>query len=187
VELAGELGAPGVVIGPGKANPLFPAPRDILMGHFFAALDQLVPVAEKAGTGLWVENMPFAFLPRIDEMMAALDRYGNPALGVVWDAANSHFVDEDLGVSLRRCRDRLKLVHLSDTGRQVYRHDPVGMGTVPFAELPPVLAEVGYRELPMLEIISHDADRDIMASARRLTELGLAGAGGTAARRVQRA
>ena len=28
VELAGDLGVPGVVVGPGKANPLFPAPRD---------------------------------------------------------------------------------------------------------------------------------------------------------------
>ena len=27
VTLAGALGVPGVVIGPGKANPLFPAPR----------------------------------------------------------------------------------------------------------------------------------------------------------------
>ena len=28
VELAGDLGVPGIVIGPGKANPLFPAPKE---------------------------------------------------------------------------------------------------------------------------------------------------------------
>ena len=34
VELAGELGVPGVVIGPGKSNPLYPAPRERLGGIF---------------------------------------------------------------------------------------------------------------------------------------------------------
>jgi L-ribulose-5-phosphate 3-epimerase len=43
VRLAGELGARGVVIGPGKANPLFPAGADELTQHFFDALDVLVP------------------------------------------------------------------------------------------------------------------------------------------------
>src|SRR5665811_1003363 len=69
VRLAGELGAPGVVIGPGKANPLFPAPAAELIGHFFAALDRLCLVAAASGTALWVENMPFAFLPAIGQLM----------------------------------------------------------------------------------------------------------------------
>jgi L-ribulose-5-phosphate 3-epimerase len=175
VELAGDLGVPGVVIGPGKTNPLFAAPRERLTGYFFAALDELAPLAHKAGTALWVENMPFAFLPKIDEIVSVLDRYGDPAIGIVWDAANSHFAGEDLGQSLRRCRERLKLVHLSDTGPAVYRHDPVGAGTVPFASIPPVLADIGHRRRPMLEIISGDADRDIAASAERLLVAGFGG------------
>src|SRR5882672_6651921 len=77
VRLAGELGARGVVIGPGKANPLFPAPAAELIGHFFMALDRLAPVAEKSGTALWVENMPFAFLPSVGELLDALKQYGN--------------------------------------------------------------------------------------------------------------
>ncbi|MCZ7601042.1 MAG: sugar phosphate isomerase/epimerase [Gammaproteobacteria bacterium] len=61
IRLAGDLGAPGIIIGPGKANPLFPAPREVLKGHFFRALDTLAPIAEQGGTRLLVENMPFAF------------------------------------------------------------------------------------------------------------------------------
>jgi hypothetical protein len=72
VRLAGELGARGVVIGPGKANPLFPAGPEELTRHFFAALDVLCPVAQASGTALWVENMPFAFLPAIGDLLAAL-------------------------------------------------------------------------------------------------------------------
>ena len=182
VELAGDLGVPGVVIGPGKANPLFPASKDRLIDYFFTALDELCPRADKAGTELWVENIPFSFLPKIGELMDVLDRYGNPHIGIVWDAANSHFAHEDLGESLRRCCDRLKLVHLSDTNRWQYRHDAVGLGTVPFSEIPPVLAEIGYDRRAILEVISYDADRDILASAQRLTEKGFAAPAGTSKR-----
>lgn len=174
VELAGDLGVPAVIIGPGKANPLFPMPREQLMGHFFAALDRLAPLAEKVGTQLYVENMPFAFLPSVDELLAALDKYGRSDIAVIYDVANGWFIKEDVAEALRKCAKsgRLKLVHYSDTGQTVYRHDAVGLGTVPFAIVPPVLAEIGHTERPMLEIISHDADEGIESSVRRLVELG---------------
>ena len=172
VLLAGELGAPGVVIGPGKANPLFPAPTERLLGHFFTALDRLRPLAEKAGTALWVENMPFAFLPEIGVLMAALDRYGAPDIGIVYDAANGHFIGENIADALRACRSRLRLVHLSDTDQRAYRHAPVGAGTVPFKVIPSVLREIGHSRRPMLEIISPDPDHDIVASADKLVRAG---------------
>ena len=76
------------------------------------------------------------------------------------------------GPGSARVRDRLKLVHLSDTPREVYRHSAVGEGVVPFAEVLPVLEEVGYRDPPMLEIIADDPDRALRASVERLFELG---------------
>ena len=172
VRLAGELGARGVVIGPGKANPLFPASADELIGHFFGALDRLAPVAVACGTALWVENMPFAFLPAVGDLLRALARYGNDAVRIVYDIANAHFIGEDFTAGLTQCRQRLALVHLSDTGRQVYRHDPVGLGTVPFAEVPSALVAAGYHVRPMLEIISRNPERDIIASAGKLAVLG---------------
>jgi len=172
VRLAGELGARGVVIGPGKANPLFPADAVELVGYFFAALDRLCPVAQASGTALWVENMPFAYLPAIGGLMDTLTQYGNDAVRIVYDVANAYFIGEDFADGLRQCRERLALVHLSDTGRQVYRHDPVGLGSVPFAQVPRALAAVGYHARPMLEIISRDPDRDIVASASKLALLG---------------
>jgi L-ribulose-5-phosphate 3-epimerase len=171
VRLAGDLGARGVVIGVGKANPLFPADAETLTGYFFAALDRLGPAAEASCTSLWVENMPFAFLPAIGGLMDALERYGNDSIRIVYDVANAYFIAEDFGAGLKRCQNRLALVHLSDTGRQVYRHDAVGLGTVPFADVPRALAAVGYRARPMLEIISDDPDRDILASAEKLAAL----------------
>jgi sugar phosphate isomerase/epimerase len=175
VRLAGEIGARGVVIGPGKANPLFPAGADELTKHFFDALDLLCPVAESAGTALWVENMPFAFLPGIGELLAALKDYGNDKVRIIYDIPNAYFIGEDFADGLKQCSALLELVHLSDTGRQAYRHDPVGLGTVPFADVPRALEAVGYnatRPKPMLEIISRDPDTDIIASAAKLAVLG---------------
>ncbi len=175
VRLAGDLGARGVVIGPGKANPLFPASANELTKYFFEALDLLCPIAESAGTALWVENMPFAYLPGIGELLAALDQYGNDKVRIIYDIPNAYFIGEDFADGLKRCADRLELVHLSDTGRAAYRHDPVGLGTVPFADVPRALDAVGYgagKPKPMLEIISRDPDADIIASAAKLAVLG---------------
>ena len=172
VGLAGDLEVPGVVIGPGKPNPLLPAPRERLTDWFHQALDVLTPLAASRGTALWVENMPFAFLPRADEMMQTIEHYGDPRIGVVYDIANGVFAREDLGQGLRRVRDRLKLVHLSDTPLDVYRHAPVGTGVVPFSAVPPLLEEVGYTGPPMLEIICDNPDTEIPASIEALETMG---------------
>lgn len=171
-ELAADLEAPAVIVGPGKANPLFGAPKPELQQHFFAALDTLVPLSERTGVRICVENMPFAFLARIDELLAALDSYGAADIGVVYDLANAHFVHEDVADGLRKAASRLALVHLSDTGFDVYRHDPVGQGSVPFDRAPAVLREIGHREAPALEIISPDADSGIRSSVAALMALG---------------
>ena len=176
VELAGDLGVPGVVIGPGKANPLLPAPTERLMGHFYKALDELEPLARKVGTALYVENMPFAFLPGIDALCDELDRYGNDRIGIVYDVANAHFINEDIAAGIRRCKRRMKVVHLSDTGQNVYRHDAVGLGTLDFVSIPPVLAEVGFTRKPVLEIIAAQGDQAIDDSVRRLVAMGWRGA-----------
>jgi sugar phosphate isomerase/epimerase len=172
VRLAGEVGARGVIISPGRASPLFPAPEDELMGYFFAALDRLCPIAASSGTALWIENVPTTWIPTIGGLMAALKRYGNDAVRIIYDIANAHFIAEDFVDGLQQCRSRLELVHLSDTGQKIFRHDPVGEGTVPFAEVPRALAVVGYKARPVLEIISRDPDRDIIASASKLAALG---------------
>jgi len=174
ISLAGDLGAQAVVLGPGKPNPLMPMPKASMLEHFHSALRELVPLAANCGTAIVVENMPFAFLPRIDELLAALDEHGEPNVGVVYDVANGHFVKEDIAASLRLCARRLKVVHVSDTNQALYRHDAVGLGTVDFTSVPPVLREIGFTGRPVLEIIDADPDSSIDHSVSRLQELGWA-------------
>jgi sugar phosphate isomerase/epimerase len=175
VRCAGELGAGGIIVGPGKANPLFPMPRDRMIAYFYRALDILAPLARKVGTKLFVENMPFAFLPDAEALMRVIDLYGDPSMRVIYDVANAHFIGEPPAEGLRRVRDRLSLVHFSDTSRQSYKHDPLGQGDVPLAGVASVMKEIGYTELPMLEIISHNPDADIADSCRRLQQAGFSG------------
>ena len=104
----------------------------------------------------------------IDALTRVLDRYGNDDIGIVYDVANAHFIDEDIRAGLIHCGKRLRLVHLSDTGQRQYRHDAVGQGSVPFRDIPAMLRAVDYRELPMIEIISRNADKDILDSVERL-------------------
>ncbi|WP_108661412.1 sugar phosphate isomerase/epimerase family protein [Acuticoccus kandeliae] len=170
--LAGELGASGVVIGPGKSNPLFPLPKERLQGYFFEALDRLYPLARDGGTKLLVENMPFGYLPDVTSILSTLSAYGNDDIYLIYDVANGHFIGKDPRDELREGQHKIRLVHLSDTNQKVYKHDPVGLGDVPFANVPPVLKEIGYKELPMLEIVSLDPDTDLMKSVKALAPLG---------------
>jgi sugar phosphate isomerase/epimerase len=172
VRCAGELGAGGIIVGPGKGNPLFPMPCDRMTSYFYRALDRLAPLARQVGTRLFIENMPFAFLPDAESLMSVVDGYGDDSIRVIYDVANAHFIGEAPTEGLRRVRDRLSLIHFSDTTRRSYKHDPLGCGDVPLAGIASVMKEIAYTELPMLEVISHSPDADIADSCRRLRKAG---------------
>lgn len=172
VRCAGELGAGGIIVGPGKYNPLFPMPRDRMISHFYRALDTLAPLARQVGTKLLIENMPFAFLPDAESLMNVVDGYGDDSIRVIYDVANAHFIGESPIDGLRRVRDRVSLVHFSDTTRQSYKHDPLGQGDVPLAGIASTMQDIGCTELPMLEVISHSPDADIADSCKRLQQAG---------------
>lgn len=168
VVLAGDLNAPGVVIGPGKANPLFPMSKEQLLDYLIAGLRILEPLAKSVGTSLYVENMPFAFLPDSQSIVEALNAYGSADIGMVYDVANAHFISEDFSEGLAVARDRVKVVHLSDTNRKTYNHAAVGVGDVDFGKAAHALNAIGFSEKPILEIIATRADEDIRKSAELL-------------------
>jgi L-ribulose-5-phosphate 3-epimerase len=169
--LAGDVGAPGVIMGPGKPNPLLPAPREELLSHFLEGLDQLSRLAKTHGTAIWVENMPFSFLPDARGVAEVLDDFGDETVGAVFDLANAYFIGEDLQDGLACMRPRLRLVHVSDTGRKVFEHAVLGSGTMPIEPIPTLLAEAGYEGPVMLEIVSQNAENDLVESRDRLAAL----------------
>jgi len=172
IALAGEWGVPWVVVVPGKVSPLFPAPRPWLEDWFTAGIRALADAAKTVGVQLLIENVPTAWLPKAADVAAMLDALALPALGVCYDVANAAFIGEDPAAGVKRLGGRVKLVHLSDTGRDRWRHDPVGQGGVDFGAFAAALRDIGFTGTSMLEIISSTPDRDIAESHRRLAPLG---------------
>ncbi|MBN9671529.1 sugar phosphate isomerase/epimerase family protein [Roseibium aggregatum] len=172
IEIAGEIGAGALILGPGKANPLFPLPRELLEGHFFRSLDRLLPVAEKNGVEIFLENMPFAFIPDAEGLMDILKAYGDDRLKICYDVANAHFIGEDPAAGLQTVSPRLGLLHLSDTTASLYRHDPVGEGDIDFHRLPGALKDAGYEQACILEIICPEPETEIAKSVAALRAVG---------------
>jgi len=111
---------------------------------------------------------------RADQLAAFAERIDSPTVGICYDIANAHFIGEDVAAGLRQVRARQGIVHLSDTGREVWRHDPVGQGTCDFAAFGATLREIGYTATSMLEIVADPPVEHIVESHRRIAALGWA-------------
>tara|TARA_A100001037_G_scaffold241017_1_gene221104 strand:- start:3770 stop:4621 length:852 start_codon:yes stop_codon:yes gene_type:complete len=173
VELAGQWGVPGVVISPGLARPLLAAPRERMMDWLKESLDRLVPEAQRAGTELLFENIPYTWLPKAKDLMAVLDDldYGD-GLALIYDVANGVFAKDDPVADIELVKSRMNLVHISDTTTVEFRHDPIGRGDVPFEAVGNALRQVGYDGPVVLEIISPEPDVDFPDGIEKLGEMG---------------
>lgn len=172
LDLAADLDAPYVVMSPGIPRPLLAAPREWMLGWFRDSMENLVRHAEGLDTKLLIENIPFAFLPRAEDLMAALTGLPSDRVGVIYDVANAVFVREDPVAGLEAVASRLELVHLSDTPLDIWRHDAVGRGIVPFERFGAALRDLRYQGPVVLEIVSKEPDTEIMGSVKSLAKLG---------------
>ena len=172
MDLAADLGVRDIVMAPGTGRPLMPPPKEAMFGWFRAGMESLVRHAELRDVRLLMENVPFSFLPRIEGIVKAIGDFPMDRVGVVYDAANAVFVLEDPVEGLQHVGLRLHLIHLSDTPLDVWRHDAVGTGVVPFERVGAALRELDYRGPVVLEIISPDPDRDIRESIAVLGRQG---------------
>jgi sugar phosphate isomerase/epimerase len=95
-------------------------------------------------------------------------------VGICYDIANAHFIGEDTAKGLLQVRRRLGIVHLSDTRRRAWRHDPVGQGSCDFAGFGATLRKIGYSRSSMLEIVSEKPVPGIVGSHRKIVKWGWA-------------
>lgn len=172
IDLAADIGAETVIVVPGRMSPLFPPSIEDRTAWVVDGISKLLPRAEDRGVGLAVENVPFAAFPDATSLESFVRGFGSPAIGVCYDVANAHFIGENPAMGIRQLADLLRIVHLSDTGRRTWRHDQIGMGTVPFAEVVEAMDAVAFEGACTLEIISQDPDAGILNSHRALEPLG---------------
>jgi sugar phosphate isomerase/epimerase len=174
IGVAEAIGAQALIVVTGRVNPLIAPARNDLEGWFAEAFGRVLRAAESSGVRLLLENLPMGVYPRADQLIAFADQIGHPLVGICYDVANAHFIGEDTAAGLRQVRTRLGIVHLSDTGRQAWRHDPVGQGTCDFAGFGATLRKIGYTGTSMLEIVSERPVEDIAHSHRRIAQWGWA-------------
>lgn len=176
IAIAQAIGARGIITVTGRVNPLIQPPRSDLEAWFRDAFERVLRAAEPTGVQLLLENIPMGVFPRADQLIDYANRIDSPAVGICYDIANAHFIGEDAAAGLRQVAPRLGIVHLSDTKRDAWRHDPVGRGSCDFGAFGRTLAALGYQETSMLEIIAEDnAVERIADSHARLAQLGWAG------------
>ena len=172
IDLANDLGAKFVVMSPGAARPLLPPPREWLLEWFREGVALLARHADATDVKLLIENIPFAFLPRAENLITAIADLPLNRVGVIYDVANAVYAREDPIEGLKHVASRLDLVHLSDTPLDTWRHDAVGRGVVPFERFGVALRGYNYRGPVVLEIISDDPDHAIRESIQALSRLG---------------
>jgi sugar phosphate isomerase/epimerase len=162
--LAAEVDARYLVVHPGRVPVLVRAPEDLAVEWVLAALSQIARALEPTGLRVLFENTPTGLLDRGEECLDVVRHIGASNLGLVYDVANG-FMVEDPNDGLRSVAERLEVVHLSDTTRTRWRHDPIGGGDVDFAALAATVADIGFGGDVVLETvhpgaISEGLDRD---------------------------
>lgn len=172
IDLAADLGVEWLVTVPGRMNPLSPPDPADRMTWITDSIAALLPHAEARGVGLAIENVPFAAFPDAVSLGDFVRGFNSPALGVCYDAANAHFIGESPAEGIARLADLLRVVHLSDTDRNAWRHGRIGTGSVPFAEVIRAMDNVGYQGPCMLEIIDPEPEPAILRSHSALLPLG---------------
>lgn len=174
IGIAEAIGAAGVVTVTGRVNPLILPPRADLEGWFEEGFTRVLRAAQASGVRLLLENIPMGVYPRAEQLIAFAERFDGAHVGICYDIANAHFIGEDAVAGLETVRPRLAIVHLSDTGRSAWRHDPVGQGSCDFAGFAAKLRGIRYAQTSMLEIVADPAVPQIVESHRRLTQWGWA-------------
>jgi sugar phosphate isomerase/epimerase len=155
IGLAHDLEARFHVVVPGRRHALSPAPAADARAVLLDGLARVLRVAERAGVVLALENSPYGFLGKADDLVGISDEVGDPGLRLCYDVANA-LAQEDPAGGVRLIGPRLGLAHVSDTPRAPWRHTSPGRGEVDFAAFAAALAGVGYAEATVYELVDEE-------------------------------
>jgi sugar phosphate isomerase/epimerase len=123
------------------------------LGWLYESLEVLLPRAEQAGVRLLLENTPYCFRPTFNEMAGVVKEVNNDNLKIVYDVANAAYIQEDPVKTVLAGHAMMGLIHISDTGLNVWGHDPIGTGVIDFDALGKAVNETGLTKKVVLEII----------------------------------
>jgi sugar phosphate isomerase/epimerase len=144
------------------------------MTSFRAAFARIHDKAQRAGIPIILENHPQGLLAGATDIVRFLDAEGYAEMPVIYDVANAFAIGEDPVEGLKTLSSRLGIVHLSDSPKGQWRHDPIGSGEIDFAAIAALLRQRTYTGRIVLEILSDQPLDDLDAGAAALKRQGLA-------------
>ncbi len=152
IELAADLGAPYVVVIPGRRHALAPAPDAAAQDALGRALDRMLPRAEALSVTLTLENSPYGYLGQASDLLGIVNRWRSPWLRITYDVANALAI-EDPAEAVRALGEHLALAHVSDTWRHRWAHTSIGRGEVDFAAFAQALTDAGFGGPTVYELV----------------------------------
>lgn len=174
IDRAAELGARWICVGSGRRHALLAEANARLMPSFREAFARIQEKAQRAGVPVILENHPQGLLASAGDIVRFLDAEGYAEMPVIYDVANAVAIGEDPVEGLTALWPRLGIVHLSDSPKGQWRHDPIGSGEIDFAAIAALLRERDYAGTIVLEVLSNQPLDDLKAGAAALKRMGLA-------------
>lgn len=149
--LASELGAPRVVVHPGRRHPLRPPRQDELWDRVVDGLELITNHARTRGLEVLLENVPTGLIDTARECTQVADLLEG-RVRLCFDVANA-FMVEDVAIAIRSLPAPPGLVHVSDTRRDRWLHDPLGSGDVAWDDVAAALLASAYDGPVVLETL----------------------------------
>jgi sugar phosphate isomerase/epimerase len=149
----GELGGRTVIVHSHlrrKGAP--PHTPDMLGSHIEAthrSIGELVPVAEKAGVRMALENLastgnPFRPLQTMQELRAFIAAFPRQQVGICHDIGHTRLRGLDVADQTRIAGDRLYAVHIQDGSSPDDDHLPPGRGVIDFDAFGKALHDIAF-------------------------------------------
>jgi sugar phosphate isomerase/epimerase len=174
IELAADLGAPYVVVIPGRRHALAPAPDEAARSVLDEGLHRLLARADQLDVTIALENSPYGYLGRAGDLAAIAASYDSPRLRLTYDVANALAI-EDPADGVREAAGYLALAHVSDTWRDKWAHTVAGTAEVDFGGFARALAGVGFTGPTVYELVDGlDPEPRLPAGLAALAEAGWA-------------
>jgi len=156
IDLAVAWDVHDVVISPGTRRPMISPSLERTYGWMYESMEALIPLAKQAGVRLLMENTPYCFTPTVQDLAGIVNTVNDDVLKIVYDVANAAYIEEDPVAGLLAHHESIGLVHISDTGTDVWGHDPIGTGVIDWRGLGEAVEKTCGVSNVVLEIIREE-------------------------------
>lgn len=170
VELTPHFGCDVLIIN--SPRPGSGAPAD-LEAQFHDHLAQQIERAQALGVTLALEPEPGLLVHGVEEMLALMERFPSPALGVNLDVGHAELTEDDVPAAVRQLGAAIVGAHVEDIAGGVHQHLVPGTGEMDLEAIIGALREIdfgGWTTVDLFDIADapDEAARQSLRAMRRL-------------------